>query len=59
MAVTSTVHPRLLSDHSFETEKGSSLRIVFLPAPFLFIFYIAYVDGKDQQLIHESGKMHA
>ena len=59
MAATSTVHPHPLIDHSIEIAKGSSLRIVFLHAPFPFISYIAYVAGKDLHLMLESGIMHA
>jgi hypothetical protein len=59
MAATSTPHHHPLIDHFIEIAKGSSLRTVFLHAPFPFFLYTAYVAGRDLQLILESGKMHA
>jgi len=55
MATISTVHPLPLIDHSIETAKDSSLRTVFLHAPFPFFLYTAYVAGrahKDTTVYH-------
>lgn len=59
MAATSTVRHHPLIDHFIEIAKGSSLKTVFLHAPFPFFSYTAYAAGRDLHLMLESGMMHA